>query len=109
MLTDDVKNYISEISRMLKPGGVCMLTGFLMDKENRKSGILFPYNKKEHYFYNTTMPEVAVAYFSNFYIEQFSLHGLQQLHNILWGSWRNNPKIVSRSGFSQDIIFFTKK
>jgi len=109
MLTDDVKNYISEISRMIKPGGVCMLTTFLMDKESEKSEISFPYNEKDHFFYNKTMPEVAVGYFSNFYIEQFLSHGLKQLHNILWGNWRNNREVISTSGFSQDIIFFIKE
>ncbi|MBT5992702.1 MAG: class I SAM-dependent methyltransferase, partial [Bacteroidetes bacterium] len=48
MLTDDVKNYISEISRMLKPGGVCMITTFLMDHGRNTNGISFPHNEKDH-------------------------------------------------------------
>ncbi len=108
MLTDDVKNYIAEISRMLKPGGVCMITTFLMDKGRQSNGISFPFNEKNHYFYNQVMPEVAFGYFSEFYTTQFASHGLKQIHDTLWGSWRNMDNIISSSGFAQDIIFFTK-
>jgi ubiquinone/menaquinone biosynthesis C-methylase UbiE len=109
MLTDDVKNYIAEISRVLKPGGICMVTTFLMDKGRQTNGISFSHNEKDHYFYNQAMPEVAVGYYSDFYAAQFALSGLIQMHEILWGSWRNSHEIVSSSGFAQDIIFFIKE
>lgn len=108
MLTNDVKNYIAEISRMLKPGGVCMVTAFFMDKGRQTHGISFPHNEQNHYFFNQAMPEVAVGYFSEFYTTQFASHGLKQVHDILWGSWRNVKEVVSTSGFAQDIIFFIK-
>lgn len=109
MLTDDVKNYTSEISRMLKPGGVCMITTFLMDKGRQNKGISFPYNVMDHYFYNQTMPEVAVGYYLEFYKVLFASCGLVQVHDTLWGSWRDTREVESLSGFSQDIIFFAKE
>lgn len=108
MLTDEVKNYITEISRMLRPGGICMITTFLMDKGRKCEKFSFPLNEKEHYFYNQTMPEVAVGYFSGFYISQFDRNGLRKKCDILWGSWRNTDSVISSSDFSQDIIFFEK-
>lgn len=108
MLTDDVKNYIAEISRMLKPGGICMVTTFLMDKGRQTNGFSFPHNDKEHYFYNQVMPEVAVGYYSKFYTTQFASSGLKHMYEILWGNWRNSQEVVSLSGFAQDIIFFSK-
>lgn len=109
MLTDDVKNYIAEISRMLKPGGICMITTFLMDKGRETNGLSFPYKEKDHYFYNQALPEIAIGYLSEFYARQFAFHGLKQKHDILWGNWRNQPEIMSTSGFPQDIVFFTKE
>lgn len=108
MLTDDVRNYIAEISRMLKPGGVCMLTTFLMDKGRQTGGLSFPFQEKDHCFYNREMPEVAVGYWSDFYIAHFASHGLTRTRDVLWGSWRNSPNVPSISGFSQDILLFQK-
>ena len=86
-----------------------MITTFLMDKGKETSGISFPHREKDHYFYNQAMPEVAVGYLSEFYVAQFASHGLKQKHDIVWGSWRNMPEVVSTSGFPQDILFFTKE
>ena len=38
MFAGDVENYLSEISRVLKPGGKCLITWFLLDEVSRKSG-----------------------------------------------------------------------
>lgn len=108
MLTKDVKNYISEISRMLKPGGTCMVTTFLMDEGRNSHGLSFPYNDQEHYFYSLTMPEIAVGYYLNFYINQFNVNSMTQVNKPLLGSWRNTTESLSASGFGQDILFFTK-
>lgn len=109
MLTDDVQNYIAEISRILKPGGVCMITTFLMDKGRETPGISFPYQTQEHCYYDQALPEVAVGYYLDFYAKAFASHGLAQAHDTLWGGWRNSPDVVSTSGFPQDIIFFAKR
>ena len=109
MLTDDVKNYISEISRMLKPGGVCMVTTFLLDRGSQTNGISFPYNEKEHYYYNQKMPEVAVGYYLEFFKAQFALFGLSQVHKTLWGNWRKTEEFQPSSKFGQDVIFFAKE
>jgi len=108
MLTNDVNNYITEISRMLRPGGICMVSTFLMDKGRKTNGLSFPHNKMDHYFFNVTMPEVAVGYYFEYYKKQFLSCGMQQAHTTLWGSWRNDHSTTLPSGFSQDIIFVTK-
>lgn len=108
MLTDDVKNYIAEISRMLKPNGVCMITTYLMDHGTNSNGLCFPYSDKEHFFYKQDMPEVTIGYYLDFFTTQFALHGLKQVHDTLWGNWRNNQEVTSSSGYPQDILFFSK-
>lgn len=108
MLSSDVSNYIAEISRMLRPGGSCMLTLFLMDKGRHFDTFSFPHRSDDHYYYNVAMPEVAIGYFSDFYVSRFAAGGMRPSCDILWGSWRNSEQVVSTSGFAQDILFFRK-
>lgn len=108
MLTDDVKNYIAEISRLLAPGGVCMLTVFLMDRGREWPSMSFPFSAEQHFFYKESLPEVAVGYRSNLFLDEFGRCGLMLSGQPHWGSWRGDPSIQSVSGFSQDILFFSK-
>lgn len=108
MLTDDVRNYIREISRMLTPGGICMITTFLIDHGRQGANVSFPYKDKEHYFQHTSMPEIAVAYALGFYISEFESHGLTLKRSPIWGSWRGSASVQSNSEFGQDILVFAK-
>jgi len=36
MFTPDMENYLKEISRVLKPGGRCFITYFLLNNESEK-------------------------------------------------------------------------
>jgi SAM-dependent methyltransferase len=108
MLTHDVSNYIKEISRMLKPKGVCMITTFLMDQGRENVGFSFPYTEDQHYYYNRHLPEAAVGYYLDFFVSEFTRHNMKLMYDPLWGSWRNNNRDGSLSGFSQDIIFIQK-
>ncbi len=109
MLSDDVSNYLAEISRMLKPGGVCMITTFLMDKGQEWPGISFPHHEKHHYYYNHSLPEKAVGYYLEFYESTFAKHGAKLSREPLWGDWRQDPRVTSTSNFGQDIVFFKKE
>lgn len=108
MPTDDVKNYIREISRMLKPEGTCMVTTFLMDKGRETGRLSFPYKAQDHYYYNPSLPEIAVGYYLDFYLQQFASSNMQLVGEPLWGGWRTSSDTASASGFSQDIVFFSK-
>ncbi len=108
MVTADVINYIQEIARMLKPGGRCMLTTFLMDQGRNTQGLSFPYNVDAHYFYHQTTPEVYIGYYLDFYVQHFAANQMKLLAT-LWGSWRQGTVLDPASGFSQDILVFTKE
>lgn len=68
MLSGDVKHYLDEIKRVLKPGGKCMLTAFLIDEtayyciEENKNKIKFPYFYNDCLVGSLEQPESAVAY-----------------------------------------------
>lgn len=108
MTTKDVKNYIAEISRMLKPGGTCMFSSILVDHGTTYRSISFPFKSEDHYFYDQNMPEICIGYKLDFFISEFSSHHMKLVEAPLWGSWRNSPSVESRTGFSQDIVFFRK-
>lgn len=108
MLTDDVKNYIKEISRMMAPGGICMVTTFIMDEDKKMHGMSFPHKEQEHFYYNESLPEEAIGYELGFFQKEFALHNMELKSDPAWGGWRQNPNVPSDSGFSQDILFFTK-
>lgn len=107
MLSNDVRHYISEIGRMLKPGGICMMTAFLMDHGTQShGGLSFPMKTDEHYYHDQALPEVAVGYELKFFVSEFEKHGLIRIHEPVWERWRNNSRINSSSVFPQDILFF---
>jgi SAM-dependent methyltransferase len=108
MMSADVRAYISEIARMLRPGGTCMLTTFLMDRGPHAAEWAFLYERDEAHYYNEAMPEVAVGYFLEFFQRRFAARGMLPASEPLYGSWRREPVSGSISGFPQDLLVFRK-
>lgn len=108
MPTADVKQYIAEISRLLAPGGSCMLTVFLVDQGRNHPGLSFPHALDEHVFHNTAIPDFAVGYHEAFFLREFARHGVSRSAPALVGNWRNNPAVPVTTPFGQDILFFRK-
>ena len=80
MFKDDVENYLSEISRVLKPSGKCLVTWFLLDEVSRQSQhpvMNFAYDVDD--VSRTTVksnPEAAIAFDLDF------VRGLYQKYNL---------------------------
>jgi SAM-dependent methyltransferase len=108
MMSSDVRAYISEIARMLRPGGSCMLTTFLMDRGPHAAEWTFLHEREEAHYYSEAMPEVAVAYFLDFFKREFAAHAMFPACEPLYGSWRRESVSNSKSGFSQDVLVFKK-
>ncbi len=108
MMETDVKNYIKEISRMLNNGGTCMLSTFLMDQGRETNGFSFPFNEGATYYYNQSIPEVAVGYYLDFFKNEFEKNQMKLVDEPLLGLWRHIDTIESQTGFSQDILIFKK-
>jgi SAM-dependent methyltransferase len=111
MLTPDVENYLGEISRVLRVGGKCMITFFILNDESNhlvrsgKSTLDFRYELAGCVTANKKMPEDAIAYDENFVKSLFAKQGLELIQPIYYGSWCNRQSSLTY----QDLIIAKKK
>jgi SAM-dependent methyltransferase len=111
MLPEAVENYVSEISRVLKPDGRCLITYFLLNKESQRlieegaSDRQFRHRRgKWGGVHNPDIPERAVAYNEQFVRRLYDRHGLHLHEPIHYGSWSGRKEFLSR----QDIVVATR-
>ncbi len=110
MLPRDMENYLSEVTRVLKQGGRCFITYFLLTPdsleliERKASSIAFRYELQGCRVENKDVPEQAVAY------DESSIHELYQKYKmhisepIHYGSWCGRKNGLSY----QDIVIANK-
>lgn len=110
MLPPDVKNYMSEISRVLKMGGKCLITFFVLNEESMelirsgKSSINFRYELEGCFSSDETTPEAAVAYDEGVVRKLFDKNRLAIRQPIYYGFWCNREKFFTY----QDLIVAEK-
>ena len=94
MLPDEVDHYVREIARVLKPGGTCLATFFLLNSTssgNVSAGLTTP--NFAHRFGNVgcrievlDVPEAAIAYQEYIVREIYTRHRLS-INAINYGEW----------------------
>jgi ubiquinone/menaquinone biosynthesis C-methylase UbiE len=110
MLPSDLENYLSEISRVLKTRGKCLITFFLLNDESEilvrsgRSSLNFRYKIEGCLTTNENVPESAIAYNEEFIKELFEKYKLKISQPIYYGSWCKRDSFLSY----QDIIIATK-
>ena len=110
MLPKDTENYFSEITRVLKKDGRCLITYFLLNQESlelinaKKSTLDFKYEMGKNRTTNPNMPEEAVCYDESFTLSLYKKYGLKIKEPIHYGSWCEGRGSLSY----QDIIVGTK-
>ena len=111
MLPPDFENYLSEISRVLKNGGRCMITFFILNQQSEKlvkdglSTLDFKYTLQPGCKTTTESdPEAAIAYDEVYVRELFTSHGLGIKNPIHFGSWCNRDEFLSY----QDLVLAIK-
>lgn len=111
MLPPDVDHYMGEIARVLKAGGKCMITFFLLNEESRnlirsgKSRLDFRYEMEGCLSTDKDTPEDALAYDENLVRRLFDKHDLSIIQPVHYGYWCNRELFL---GF-QDLIVAEKR
>jgi SAM-dependent methyltransferase len=110
LLPADLENYLYEISRVLKVGGRCLLTYFLLNPESArlidagKSQLDFKYDYGAYRSISRHRPEHAVCYDEAFVLGLQEKYGLEVRQPIHYGSWCARSKGLSH----QDVIVASK-
>ena len=110
MLPQDLENYLSEIVRVLKPHGRCLITYILLNAEalelidSKVSPYLFEYRLPGCRVGNLHVPEDHVAYDESVIRSLYQRHNLNILEPIHFGKWCGRKKGLS----IQDMIVATK-
>lgn len=119
MLPPDMEHYLSEIHRVLRKGGRCFITFFLLNLESlalvqaAASAIDFKYEMEKYAGFagycqysisDPYVPEAAVAYQDSYIEELFKKIGFSFISPVYYGSWCGRPEHLS----FQDIIVAEK-
>lgn len=110
MHPSDLENYLGEISRVLKTGGKCLSTFFIINEESAKlirsgfSTLDFLHEIPGCLTTNENDPEAAIAYPEEFVLGLFKKYGLAIDQPIHYGSWCNRDTFLTY----QDLIIATK-
>lgn len=109
MLPDDVEHYFFEIQRVLKKGGRCLITYFIINKESLghiRDGdgqFNFENSGKEYYTINKDVPEAAIAYDEPYILSLYDRYDLT-INKIYYGAWCGREQWTD----GQDIIVAVK-
>ena len=110
MRPDDIKSYLNEISRVMKPHGRCFITYYLIDGfsaaqiSSKQASQNFCYDFGNFLSTHKRVPEQTIAVSEVLIREFYEDAGLVIDEPILFGSWSNRDKHFSY----QDVIVATK-
>ena len=110
MFPQDMENYFSEITRVLRKRGRCFITFFLLNGESlklidaKRSAADFKYVFEGYYTTDKNTPEAAIGYDEHFIRKLYDKYGLIIEEPIRYGSWCGREKFLSY----QDIIIASK-
>jgi ubiquinone/menaquinone biosynthesis C-methylase UbiE len=111
MMTADITRYVSEISRVMKKGGKCLITFFLLNRSSReliKNGAssqnLIHRFEEYSFIKDNDLPESAIGFDEEFIRRLFSVSSLRVIEPIHYGSWCGRKTYRSY----QDIVIAEK-
>lgn len=111
MQMEEVKNYIAEIERVLKPGGHCFATFFIINKKtetylDKSSNPFFPYRFKHYFLHDPKVKDANIAY-RHEVIEEMATAAKLSLDQFYPGWWAGKTEKSSKN--FQDVIVMRKK
>jgi len=101
MLPDDVKNYLAELGRVLKPGGKCLITWLTLNAESERliqegrSALKVVHPLGICRIMNPQVPEDAVAYPEQSILDLYRQAGFRIELPIRYGSWCGRDAFLS--------------
>lgn len=110
MMPEDIEWYLSEISRVLKVGGQCFITWFVLDEINKAqiergdSQMPFTYEKGKYRLMSEKVETANVAYNWEYVKNQYKSNNIRLLEPIRFGWWSNRPNAFD----FQDVLIGEK-
>jgi SAM-dependent methyltransferase len=111
LLREEASAYLAECARVLRVGGRCWISFFLLNDESRRlvdedrASMRFPFERDEVHRVNVQeSPEAAVAYDERFVVASFQRNGLKPQVPIDYGTWSGR---TDGSDY-QDVVLATK-
>lgn len=111
LLPEAVENYIAELSRVLRSGGRCVISYFLLNDrsiESIEAGNIsrqtFSYKYDTYRLQNDKVPEHAIAHDEDSIRGMYEKHGLRMMEPIQYGRWAGG-----KGPGRQDVIWAIKK
>jgi SAM-dependent methyltransferase len=110
MFPADMENYSSEITRVLRPGGTCFITMFLLNEESQSliekkmSTQNFVYKLEGCVTADPENPEGSLAFEETYVRSMFGRFGLSIREPVHCGSWCGRTEFLSY----QDVVIATK-
>ncbi|RMF32433.1 MAG: class I SAM-dependent methyltransferase [Bacteroidetes bacterium] len=110
LLPDEVEHYLSEIARVLRPGGVCYATFFLFGGRdappcNPPQDFDFPHHFGHYRLMDRQVRSANVAYAHEWLAGQCARRNLR-IERLFYGSWRGLPRKDCKE--FQDLLFLRK-
>jgi ubiquinone/menaquinone biosynthesis C-methylase UbiE len=110
MVTEDMERYLSEVSRVLKTGGRCLITFFLVNESSlalmraNKSPIDLNINGGPCWVANANDPEEVTGYKEDFVRAVYEKYRLKITEPVYYGGWCGREAFLSY----QDLILAFK-
>jgi len=111
MLPSEVENYLKETSRVLKPGGRCLITWFILNEESQKliaenqSSLDFKFEYANYTTVDESLPEIGVGFNESYIRSLYEKNGLSLVQPLYFGNWCGRKDFLDY----QDIILAAKK
>lgn len=110
MLPTQVENYLQEIARVLKPGGTCVATFFLLNEDSKKRmsanpAFSFPYDLGHYRLMDERVQSANVA-FEEAYLHQQIQAAELTIKQTFYGYWCGRAKVQHKD--FQDVMILVK-
>jgi SAM-dependent methyltransferase len=104
MQKNEIENYFKQINKVLKPGGYCYISFFLLNPGQKSD--FFSHEFGDYYLHDLKVKDANVAYDTDFVLKIANESGLS-LYRKFEGWWKTTYK--SNAVDFQDVIIFKKR